>query len=75
MEDQISQIKSNLPGYKFSNLSDAERKARIDYLWGKLRTHVFARKFVFKTNKSLDENFLAQFSQLEKYDAEKIVEE
>jgi hypothetical protein len=49
MEDQMSQIKSNLPGYKFSNLSDAERKARIDYLWGKLRTHVFARKFVFKT--------------------------
>ena len=48
-EDQISQLKSNLPGYKFSNLTNTEKQARINYLWGRLRAHVLARKFVFKT--------------------------
>ena len=40
-----------------------EKKERVKFLWGKVRTHVKMRKFVKSTQKDIEEDYLNEFAQ------------
>lgn len=48
---------------KFSEMDPKEKKERIDYLWKLFRFHVNQMKFVRRTQKDIENQFLTNFAQ------------
>ena len=42
-------------------MTPQEKKERIDYLWGKIRSYVIAGHFAIKVRRELVHNHLAEF--------------
>ena len=48
---------------KFNEMDPEEKKQRIDYLWKLFRFHVNQMKFVRRTQKDIENQFLTNFAQ------------
>ena len=45
-------------------MTKEEKRERIRYLWGRVRTHVIMRRFIFKAKKEVSEAHLLAFAQV-----------
>ena len=68
IQDKLTRIeeeriaKRQKTGKPFHKMNTTEKKDRIDYLWGLVRASIFAKKFVLRTTKIIDKDWLHQFS-------------